>query len=94
MPLAPRSSVLDDEITSATESALRDLDLRRGSDFDVAFVALERMSLTRAIRLLDETLIPRTANKDLAQSLLQMRTVLGEELSQANALAGIQSARP
>jgi predicted outer membrane protein len=66
---------------------LADLDRRRGHDFDRAFVASEQSSLVRALRVLDETLIPKAVNKELAQRLSQARIVLAGDLSQARALA-------
>jgi predicted outer membrane protein len=94
MQLGPHPSVVDDELTQSTVSALRDLDLRRGSDFDRAFLASEQNSLVAALRVLEQTLIPKAANEDLARRLSRMRAVLADELSRANTLEGALSATP
>ena len=87
MQLGPRSSVVDDEIGRATDHALRDLELLHGGDFDRAFAASEEKSLVTALRVLDETLIPKAVDRELERRLVHMRGVLAEELSRANALA-------
>jgi predicted outer membrane protein len=86
MQLGPRSSDVDQQLTRATDAALRDLELRRGGDFDRAFILSEQTSLATALRVLDETLIPRAVSTELGRRLSAMRAVLAEELSKANAL--------
>jgi predicted outer membrane protein len=87
MQLGPRPSVIDAEVANTTDRDLRDLDLRRGSDFDRAFVASEQTSLVTALRVLDG-IIPKAGNEELARRLGHMRAVLADELPKAHALAG------
>jgi predicted outer membrane protein len=92
MPLAPRSSILDDELTSATQGVVTDLSLRRGTDFDREFLDSEQRSLTSALRLFDGTLIPKAVNEHLEERLTTMRAVLAQELSEAGSLVGALAA--
>jgi predicted outer membrane protein len=94
MPLAPRSSILDDELTSETQGAVTDLDLRRGTDFDREFLDSEQRTLASALRLFDGTLVPKTVNAHLEERLTTMRAVLAEDLSEAGSLVGALAASP
>ena len=94
MQLGPRGSVIGDELANATDSAVRDLLRRRGGDFDRAFVAAEQTSLVTALHVLDGTLRPKAVAAELGRRLSHMRSVMAEELSRANALAGAMSATP
>ena len=87
MDLAPRASILADEVASATDGDLGLLGTQQGGPtFDRAFVNAERRSLADSIQLLDTTLIPTAANTQLREALAQMRSTLARELDDARTL--------
>jgi predicted outer membrane protein len=94
MNLAPRSSVLQEEVANSTNGDLSYLSTTHGMSFDRAFVGEEKESLASAIELLDETLIPAAVNVELKQSLNQMRDTLASELHDARYLSATLPAVP
>lgn len=94
LSLAPRASVLQDEVTAATNGDLFYLDATPGRSFDRAFLDTERRALADAIRLLDMRLVPAAVSPHLRQALARMRLTLEEELRAAAALEALRASAP
>jgi putative membrane protein len=94
MALAPRTSIMQDEITNSTVGDLGYLETWHGEDFDRAFISDERRSLADAIALLDHTLIPSATNDQLKHELLQMRHSLDAEYEHARFLGAAIPSMP
>ena len=81
--LAPRPSGIDDQIASVATRAFNDVAAREGADFDQRFVGAEVRSLSEALGLIDDVLLPSVTNNDLRASLVQMRRTLADDLRDA-----------
>ncbi len=81
MNLAPRTSILDDELASDTTASTEALSAARGApDFDRRFAEAERTALRSAIRLLEQRLIPSADDVHLRANLVRMNATMQDEL--------------
>ncbi len=84
--ITPQTNSVADGLKSAGDQIMSNLKSSDGADFDRAYMEAQVSEHTKVLDLLDNTLIPRAQNADLAKTLRDIRAKVSMHLNDAKAI--------